>query len=172
MKRFHLFRSVELFFKLGVFLTCLHFVPPFKFKKGRVRTKTVKRAARLIVEKYFVKLTLDFYINKRIIQEIATIQSNRLTNRITGYTTHLMKRIRSGPARGISFKLQEEERERRDQYVPSKSVFITKKIELDQATAVSPLCHFYLLNFFRKLNVKLKRSIYSHLASNLLSFRT
>merc|ERR1712118_94707 len=86
-----------------------------------VRTKTVKRTARLIVEKYYGKLTLDFQVNKKIAEEVATIPSKRLRNKIAGFTTHLMKRIQRGPVRGISLKLQEEERERRMEYVPDRS---------------------------------------------------
>ncbi|KAL0636989.1 40S ribosomal protein S17.e.B [Maublancomyces gigas] len=88
---------------------------------GRVRTKTVKKSSKVIIERYYPKLTLDFETNKRICDEIAIIASKRLRNKIAGYTTHLMKRIQRGPVRGISFKLQEEERERKDQYVPEIS---------------------------------------------------
>merc|ERR1712051_400758 len=58
---------------------------------GRVRTKTVKKAARVIIEKYYTKLTLDFDTNKRIIEEIAVIPSKPLRNKIAGFITHLMK---------------------------------------------------------------------------------
>ena len=101
---------------------------------GRVRTKTVKRSARHIVEKYYQKLTMDFQLNKKISEEVAIIPSKRLRNKIAGFVTHLMKRIQKGPVRGISLKLQEAERERRMDYVPEKSEIDVEKILVD-ATA-------------------------------------
>merc|ERR1712185_166820 len=76
----------------------------------------------------------DFQINKKISEEVADIPSKRLRNKIAGFATHLMKRIQKGPVRGISLKLQEEERERRMEYVPDKSEVDTEYITVDPDT--------------------------------------
>jgi len=182
----------------------------------------VKKSARVIIEKYYSRLTLDFQTNKRICDEVAIIPSKRLRNKIAGFVTvrfvlrvgagveqptgpecriaavslhrmrivrqlcrsiallfapawlgvltwmlccrgiaclvslvgsccvfffcgaplcarfpppqHLMARIQKGPVRGISLKLQEEERERRMDFVPEVSAVDTGMIEIDADT--------------------------------------
>merc|ERR1711966_512754 len=104
---------------------------------GRVRNKTVKRASKKIIERYYQRLTLDFNTNKRICDEVAMIPSKCLRNKIAGFTTHMMKRISRGPVKGISLKLQEEEREKRLDYIPDISavdIMIADGIEIDNDT--------------------------------------
>merc|ERR1712227_486908 len=104
---------------------------------GRVRNKTVKRSSKKIIERYYQRLTLDFNTNKRICDEVAEIPSKRLRNKIAGFTTHMMKRIARGPVKGISLKLQEEEREKRLDYIPDISavdLMIEDGIEIDPDT--------------------------------------
>ena len=88
----------------------------------------------MIIEKYYARLTMDFQTNKRVCEEVAIIPSKPLKNKIAGYTTHLMKRIQRGPVRGISLKLQEEERERRMDFVPEVSAVDTDIIDVDPET--------------------------------------
>lgn len=49
---------------------------------GRVRTKTVKRSAKVVIERYYPKLTLDFEVNKKLCDEVAIIASKRLRNKV------------------------------------------------------------------------------------------
>merc|ERR1711900_115433 len=103
----------------------------------RVRNKTAKRSSKKIIERCYQRLTLDFNTNKRICDEVAMIPSKRLRNKIAGFTTHMMKRISRGPVKGISLKLQEEEREKRLDYIPDISsvvLEIEKGIEIDADT--------------------------------------
>jgi small subunit ribosomal protein S17e len=95
----------------------------------------VKRSARVIVEKYYPKLTLDFDTNKRVTDEAAVVPSKRMRNKIAGFVTHLMRRIDRGQdVRGISLKLQEEERERKLDYVPEKSALQPDELTVDKET--------------------------------------
>ena len=100
---------------------------------GRVRTSLVKRAARNIIERYYSKLGFDFDTNKKVCEEVAVIPSKRVRNKVAGFVTHLMKRISRGPVRGISLKLQEEERERKMDILPDVSVLDTL-VTIDEDT--------------------------------------
>jgi small subunit ribosomal protein S17e len=77
---------------------------------------------------------MDFQTNKRLLTDVSICGSKRLRNKIAGFTTHLLGRIQKGPVRGISFKLQEEERERKDNYVPAESALKLNSIEVDGET--------------------------------------
>eukprot|EP00457_Paulinella_chromatophora_P007669 gb/GEZN01007693.1/.p1 GENE.gb/GEZN01007693.1/~~gb/GEZN01007693.1/.p1 ORF type:complete len:450 (+),score=59.89 gb/GEZN01007693.1/:55-1404(+) len=93
-----------------------------------------RRAARNIIERYYAKLGYDFDTNKKICEEVATIPSKRVRNKVAGFVTHLMKRISRGPVRGISLKLQEEERERKMDILPEVSV-LEAAVSIDEDTS-------------------------------------
>lgn len=100
---------------------------------------------------------MDFQTNKRLASEVAIIPTKRLRNKIAGFTTHLMRRIQKGPVRGISFKLQEEERERKDNYVPDESALKLTDIEVDADT----MALLKSLNFAKLPGVKAQREFNS-----------
>ena len=52
--------------------------------------QTVKKSAKVIIERYYPKLTLDFETNKRICDEIAIIASKRLRNKVLSFRSPFM----------------------------------------------------------------------------------
>ena len=58
---------------------------------GKVRPAYIKRTARKLLQLYPDKFTDDFEHNKKVVTELAIVDSKRVRNRIAGYITRLVK---------------------------------------------------------------------------------
>jgi small subunit ribosomal protein S17e len=102
---------------------------------GRVRTKTVKKSARFLIEKYYPFLTKDFQINKTFCDEVALIPSKGLRNKIAGFVTHLMKRLGKGMVKGLNVEIKEKEiLANKESDVSFEGFNIENKINVDKET--------------------------------------
>ncbi|XP_045880307.1 40S ribosomal protein S17-like [Meles meles] len=97
-----------------------------------VHTKT-RKAAAFIIEEYDMCLE-NFHTNRPVCKDITVIPSKTLCDKIVGHVTHLVKGIQRSPERGISSKLQEVERERRENDVPHVSALYQEIMEVDPDT--------------------------------------
>ncbi|XP_030178155.1 LOW QUALITY PROTEIN: 40S ribosomal protein S17-like [Lynx canadensis] len=103
---------------------------------GCVCSKTAKKVARSSLrERYCTLPGSNCRANQHTCEEIAIISpGEKLLSKGAGCVTHLMRPLQRGPVRGISVKLQEEERERRDNYGPEVSALDQEITEVDPDT--------------------------------------
>jgi len=61
---------------------------------GRVRQAFIKRIGNELIEKFGDRFTTDFDTNKKIVEEVALVSTKRLRNRIAGYITSKIKKLK------------------------------------------------------------------------------
>ncbi|MHA1285108.1 MAG: 30S ribosomal protein S17e [Promethearchaeota archaeon] len=58
---------------------------------GKVRTVLIKNISKELITKYPDVFTIDFEINKKLLDKYLEIDSKHLRNRIAGYIVNLLK---------------------------------------------------------------------------------
>ncbi len=58
---------------------------------GKVRTETIKKIARDLLQRHPSKFTVDYEANRQIVDQVVDFRSKRMRNRISGYVTRLKK---------------------------------------------------------------------------------
>ncbi|KAM0681012.1 40S ribosomal protein S17 [Glugoides intestinalis] len=101
---------------------------------GKVRGKSVKRAAKSIVELYFSRINKDFENNLSVVRDVTVTQNKKTRNQIAGYVTHLYKRIQEGLVKGVYIKSHEQEKERKESFIPKVGILDVDKIMVDPVT--------------------------------------
>ena len=61
------------------------------FKMGRIKQTYLKRVADKLMKEYADEFTVDFDANKMRVQELSTVESKSMRNKIAGYITRVMK---------------------------------------------------------------------------------
>lgn len=65
---------------------------------------------------------------------MAVIQSKKLRNEVAGYLTHLYKMILRGTCNKVYIRSHEEERERKESFIPKESIMDVECVEVDDVT--------------------------------------
>jgi small subunit ribosomal protein S17e len=58
---------------------------------GKVRTVLIKKVSRELINKYPDVFTIDFEVNKKLLDKYLDVDSKHLRNRISGYIVVLLK---------------------------------------------------------------------------------
>lgn len=101
---------------------------------GKIRGRSIKRAAKSVIEKYFSRINVDFENNLSVVRDVTVTQSKKIRNQIAGYVTHLYKRVRKGSVKGIYIKSHEQEKERKESFIPKVGVMDVEKVMVDPIT--------------------------------------
>lgn len=93
---------------------------------GKVRTETVKRAARELIERFPDKFTNEYELNKKAVNEVVQAPSKKLRNRIAGYVTRLKvtdakkaTMMQMSPEAQLGLGDEEEEEQTQEESTPS-----------------------------------------------------
>lgn len=101
---------------------------------GKVRGRSIKRAARQVVEKYFSRINADFENNLSIVKDATVTQNKKIRNQLAGYITHLYKCIQRGTCKGVYIKSHEQEKERKESFIPKVGILDAEKFIVDSVT--------------------------------------
>ena len=63
---------------------------------GNIKQTFIKRVARELFDRYPNEFTKDFEHNKKKVEELTTVQSKTIRNRIAGYITKLVRMKEEG----------------------------------------------------------------------------
>ena len=63
---------------------------------GNIKQTFIKRVARELFDRYPNEFTRDFEHNKKKVEELTTVQSKTIRNRIAGYVTRLVRMKEEG----------------------------------------------------------------------------